>query len=107
MSSPLPTVNDVAIEVCSRLSVGELAEAFRVVADWFGRAGASDESDMARAIADAPATTGDPRWDAMLAGLAEQLCLDRHLRCPRWPFEPVRTPPLSGDLVVQLFPASD
>ena len=90
MASPLLSVDALAVEVRSKLSVAEPAEAFRVVADWFGRARASGERDLVRAIEDAPATTCDPRWDAMLAGLAEQLCLDRQLPCPKWPLEPHR-----------------
>ena len=46
--------------------------------------------DRAGLVADEPPPTGDPRWDALLAGVVEQLCFDHMLPVPRWAMDPVR-----------------
>lgn len=84
MPASLPTLLDVATEVRERLADEARAEAFRIVADWYGRARRSASDEVERAIGCRPDSTKDSRWDAMLAGLTEQLCLDQGRPCPRW-----------------------
>jgi len=90
MASLLPTLVELAADVRERLDADARAEAFRLVADWYGRARRSGVGEMDHAIAVAPDSTDDVRWDAMLAGSTDQLCLQRDLCCPRWPFAPDR-----------------
>jgi hypothetical protein len=84
MSVPLLMLTEVAVEVRDRLAEDARAEAFRLVADWYGRALRSGPAAVERAIAPRPDSTEDARWDAMIAGLTEQLCLEQGRRCPRW-----------------------
>jgi hypothetical protein len=56
----------------------------RLVADWYGRALRSGPAAVERAIAPRPDSTEDARWDALLAGLTAQLCLEQGRQCPRW-----------------------
>lgn len=37
-----------------------------------------------------PEPTGDRRWDALLAGVAEDIALRRHLPVPAWTVAPIR-----------------
>jgi hypothetical protein len=83
MAATLPTLMDVAAEVRERLAEDARAEAFRIVADWYSRARRSTADEVEHAIARCPSTT-DRRWDALLAGLTEQLCLEQGRACPRW-----------------------
>lgn len=84
MPAPLITLPEVAIEVRERLAEDARAEAFRIVADWYSRARRSGTAAVEHAIECRPDSTNDGRWDAMLAGLTEQLCLDQGRPCPRW-----------------------
>lgn len=60
------------------------ADLLRLVREMRSNAGfAIDESDLAASFA-APSTTGDQRWDAMLAGCVEDLALHRGLEPPGW-----------------------
>ena len=37
-----------------------------------------------------PPSTGDPRWDALIAGVVEDFALHHNLTSPKWVFDPVR-----------------
>jgi hypothetical protein len=84
MSAPLGSLMDVAAEVRERLAEDARTEAFRVVADWYSRARRKTADEVEGAIERRPESTNDPRWDALLAGLTEQLCLEQGRPCPRW-----------------------
>lgn len=86
MSPALLSLAELAPHVRERLAVGAASEAFRLVADWYSRARVGAPPEIERALATTPDSTGDRRWDAMLAGIAEQICLERSVQCPRWPF---------------------
>ena len=90
MAVVLTSLGDVALQVRHELGSGGKADAFRIVCDWYSRARRSTPEELERAISEAPVETNDPAWDAMLAGLTEQVCLSRALRCPRWAFAPGR-----------------
>lgn len=49
-----------------------------------------DDRSRARAIADRPEPTGDPRYDAYLGALAEHLAAVHGLDRPAWSIEPAR-----------------
>lgn len=49
-----------------------------------------DDRSRAEAIADSPAPTSDPRYDAYLGALAEHLALVHDLERPGWCIEPGR-----------------
>lgn len=90
MGATLDLLSEVSDEVSACLAAEDRPSAFRVVADWYGRAQTASAEAFARSIAAAPPTTGGAPWDAMLAGLAEQLCLERECECPAWAFMPDR-----------------
>lgn len=90
MVQSLESLVSVGAAVSDSLRLEDGSQALRIVADWFGRAQKASLDDLDRAIADEPAGTGDPRWDALLAGVAEQIALDRARTCPRWTLAPHR-----------------
>jgi hypothetical protein len=49
-----------------------------------------DERSRSAAIAERPATTGEPRYDAYLGALAEHLATAHGLQRPAWSLEPDR-----------------
>lgn len=56
----------------------------------FLRATQDDEQPLALLVAVAPESTGDERFDALLAALAEHLCVHANIDPPTWVFEPSR-----------------
>ncbi|MDQ6744748.1 MAG: hypothetical protein M3Z27_01815 [Actinomycetota bacterium] len=48
------------------------------------------DAQRARAIAEGPPLTGEPRFDAYLAALAEHVAVHHQLSCPPWACEPDR-----------------
>jgi len=61
-------------------------EALRLAADWYTRARRLAGDALVGLIEKRPPSTGDLRWDALLAGLVEQLALMRRVPCPGWAF---------------------
>jgi transcriptional regulator with XRE-family HTH domain len=43
----------------------------------------TDDADRAAFLAE-PSTTGDPRWDAMLAGVTEEMAMRENVPVPEW-----------------------
>lgn len=56
----------------------------------FLRSAQDDGASIAELVTPTPAPTGDARFDAMLAAVAEHLCRITKLRPPRWVFSPDR-----------------
>lgn len=54
-------------------------------------ADADRTEDPASLIADAPDHTGDERWDALIAGVAEDIAWRHELLVPTWVRDPTRT----------------
>ena len=90
MATQLSALTDVALEVRDCLGAGEGAAAFRIVADWYARARVGPLAEVERSVQAVPQTTGEAPWDGILAGLTEQVCLERDLACPEWTFAPDR-----------------
>ncbi len=44
----------------------------------------------AEALRQTPRSTGDRRWDALIAGVVEDFALHHGIEAPRWVFEPSR-----------------
>ncbi len=48
------------------------------------------DREPAASIAESPGTTGDPRWDALVAGVAEDVAVRNGCRVPTWVRDPER-----------------
>lgn len=79
-----PTIADVAAEVAVCLAEDDenfgRRLAFRF-AEQFDKAG---DADRRRMVADPPALTDDPRYDAMFAALVEYSCARHEVPIPAW-----------------------
>jgi transcriptional regulator with XRE-family HTH domain len=62
----------------------------RRAAELVARAGRTDDGDLLGMLAVRPPVTGDRRWDAFVAGLAEWLAVSRGHEAPDWAREPDR-----------------
>ncbi len=84
MAYQRPSIADVGLEVGECLSEGDesgaLRLAFRCV-EIFDRAPVEDRQDL---LAPEPVSTGDARYDALLAAIAEYLCARAGLFAPMW-----------------------
>jgi hypothetical protein len=90
MATQMQTIGETARQIRRCLAAGDEHEALRWVAQFvavFERASPADRSGL---VADEPPSTGDHRWDAMLAGVAEQLCFSHELAVPAWSLHPSR-----------------
>ena len=70
----LQTISETALQVRRCLQASDEHEALRWVAQFVDEFERAPEADRPRLVADEPAGTGDPHWDAMLAGVVEHLC---------------------------------
>jgi hypothetical protein len=83
------TLTETLAGVAQRCRAGEdFRYAVREFLDEFALR--SDDRLRAKAIADRPEETGDPRHDAYLGALAEHLSLAHNLSRPPWSVEPSR-----------------
>ena len=85
----LQTISETAAQIRRCLAVGDDREALRWVAQTVAEFQRARSMDPAGLVADEPPPTGDPRWDAMLAGVVEQLCFDDELAAG-WAMRPSR-----------------
>jgi hypothetical protein len=86
----LQTIGETARQVRRCLTEGDDHEALRWVAQFvadFERASSEDRPGL---VNDEPPSTGDRRWDALLAGVVEQCCFDHGLAVPAWTLHPAR-----------------
>jgi hypothetical protein len=88
------TIRDVANQIAASLRADDqergLAEARRL-AFWFVEVfDSSTLADRQALVAERPDTTGDARFDAMLAAIAEHLCTKASIPLPDWADEPSR-----------------
>jgi len=75
-------------ETAARIDDGE--DVLPAVRDFLDQAGRADAYELAPMIAERPGLTGDPRADALLAGVAEYTAGQRGAPCPDWTSEPGR-----------------
>jgi hypothetical protein len=81
---------DVAIEMANCLAEGDEASALRLAlrcVEVFERA---PDGDRARLVAVPPPPTGDRRYDALLAAVAEYVCARTDRLAPSWVEQPDR-----------------
>jgi hypothetical protein len=50
----------------------------------------TQSKDPSVLVRDPPASTGDPRWDAMIAGVVEDFAIHHGMPAPKWVFDPCR-----------------
>ncbi len=86
----LQTISETAIQIRRCLAVPDEREALRWVAQFVAEVKRAPSTDRPELVADEPPPTGDRRWDAMLAGVVEQLCFDHGLAIPAWVMQPGR-----------------
>ncbi|MBV9097389.1 MAG: helix-turn-helix transcriptional regulator [Frankiaceae bacterium] len=84
-SQGLLTVPAAAAAIRSGLRTGATtAELLRIVREMRTHARLLSTAAERKAFFTAPSTTGDPRWDAMLAGVVEDWALTHGMRPPAW-----------------------
>jgi hypothetical protein len=86
----LQTISETAAQIRRCLAVPDDHEALRWVAQFVAEFRRAPLADRPGLVAGEPPPTGDPRWDAMLAGVVEQLCFDGGLAIPGWVMQPGR-----------------
>lgn len=89
--SPAPRVpgRSVALaEIAQR--VVDLEDCLLSIRDFLDHAPHAGDAELAELIRERPQPIGDPRADALLAGVAEHLSATRNLPCPAWVREPER-----------------
>ncbi len=69
---------------------GDRVDAIRLAAELVGRFDAADRREQARMVTAEPLPTGDDRWDAFVAGLAEWLTVRAGMPTPPWTQAPGR-----------------
>jgi hypothetical protein len=86
----LQTIGETADQIRRCLAVSDEHEALRWVAQFIAEFRRAPLGDRPELVAGEPSPTGDRRWDAMLAGVVEQLCFDDGLAIPGWVMQPGR-----------------
>jgi hypothetical protein len=86
----LQTIGETAAQIRRCLAVHDEHEALRWVAEFVAEFKRAPMEDRPALVAEEPPPTGDRRWDAMLAGVVEQLCFDYRVAVPGWVMQPAR-----------------
>jgi hypothetical protein len=84
MAYQRPSIADVAVEIGACLAEGDEAAALRLAfrcVELFERAPLGEREDV---VAHEPISTGDARFDALLAAIAEYLCAREGILAPAW-----------------------
>jgi hypothetical protein len=84
------SIADVAIEIATCLAQGDDASALRLAfrcVELFDRAPLGERMHV---VAQEPPSTGDARYDALLAAIAEYLCAREGVLAPTWVESPSR-----------------
>jgi transcriptional regulator with XRE-family HTH domain len=85
-----PTLELTAVAVRGSLSAGNPHEALRHVIQFLDDTRRFDASTARRSMRIEPETTGDKRWDALLAGIAEYASRRARIAVPGWATAPGR-----------------
>jgi hypothetical protein len=86
----LQTIGETAVEVRRSLRAAEEQEALRWVAQFVSDFRQAPAAERPFLVEDEPPTTGDRRWDALLAGVVEHLCFHHDVPVPAWAIRPAR-----------------
>lgn len=79
--SPVTTTVE---SIANALRRADESAALRLAADLFTRLSSAPPPDVAAAIEHDPGSTGDQRWDALVAGLSERAAHAAEVRTPVW-----------------------
>lgn len=85
-----PTLERTAEEVRASLKAEDSSEALRHVIQFLDDIDGADRAAVRRAVRVEPDGTGDERWDALLAGIAEYASRRAGLSTPGWASAPGR-----------------
>ena len=83
-------VEAAAAGIAAALEDQDTASAFRCVVQMLDDLGRVDPESGEALIQNEPDTTGDQRWDALLAGVVERACHRNSLPIPAWTTDPSR-----------------
>jgi y4mF family transcriptional regulator len=84
------TARSLAREIRRELEDGDTTFALRLIGQAVAELRGLDEAGELESFLAAPPSTGDPRWDTLLAAVVARECRLRGLPIPRW----TRVPPL-------------
>ncbi|MEU6247431.1 helix-turn-helix domain-containing protein [Glycomyces sp. NPDC047010] len=85
-----PSLDATAVAVRRSLSGGDPNDALRHVIQFLDDARGADAAAVRRSMRTEPDTTGDRRWDALLAGVAEYASRRARIPVPGWATAPGR-----------------
>nr|WP_255671721.1 helix-turn-helix transcriptional regulator [Glycomyces amatae] len=85
-----PSMESTAVAIRRSLSNGDPNEALRHVIQFLDDVRSVDPAAVRRSMRVEPDTTGDKRWDALLAGIAEYASLRARIPVPGWATAPGR-----------------
>jgi len=86
----LQTIGETAVQIRRSLEAADKQEAFAWVAQFVTEFHHAAMPDRLHLVEDEPPSTGDQRWDAMLAGVVEHLCFHDGIPTPAWTMHPDR-----------------
>ncbi len=86
----LQTIRETAVQIRRSLAAADKQEAFAWVAQFVTEFEHAAAPERLRLVEAQPPSTGDQRWDAMLAGVVEHLCFHHGLTLPAWTMNPDR-----------------
>ena len=84
MSRAWPTMAEVAAAVAREIAVGDVDMAHRLVMDGVNRLPAAAAPGRLKHVVEPPASTGDQRWDALLAAAVRYRLHELGQRAPEW-----------------------
>lgn len=79
-----PTIADVAVEVGKYLADGDPATALRLAFRFVEIFDRAEIDERAVLVVESPKPTGDIRYDALLAAIAEYVCARHDMLPPSW-----------------------
>lgn len=85
-----PTIAEVGAEVARCLAENDEDSGRRLAFRFVEQFDKADEADRRRMVEVAPLPTGDRRYDALLASLAEYCCVRHDMAPPAWVDDPSR-----------------
>ncbi len=83
-------VRSAATAIAAALDAEDTSRAFRCVVQLLDDLGRVPPRDRAGLVEHEPPSTGDVRWDALLAGAVEHGCYRHGLAVPAWTVDPGR-----------------
>lgn len=82
--APLSPASETVEAIARSLVADEEAECLRLAAELVARLASMAPEEVARVLEHDPGSTGDRRWDALVAGIAERAAHGAGVRTPVW-----------------------